>query len=594
MLRWFVFLLFAFCSSFAVSQESLDFQDWAQERATRESELRTYLKEKAVAYRWFADFPFGTEDGMPYLMLRSLPLLAPEQWGEGKDFLSTVGLFRDTRQKNYPIARGVGWSGMARKADDKRPDFASFSCGACHIGRVRKDSGDLLYLDGGINSEFNIVAYRVKVKNTFDQITAKATSKQEGLQMVKQAILSAIDKAHESDPNFFYGGYEFTQNFDAKYEAEQIRLFKENADTLIPKFLGRMNLEVGALGELLKKNYRGFEEPMMHGFGGMADATGISSSFGFIVARDIEKDPKATPELRLPPAPGLTDFMAVWEQGKRKVRWNEDKTKLIDGGGQWNGNIPLPVYRNLAAELTMGFGENTDVRIAEFGQQLLEDLPAPVYPFDVNLNLAKKGQALFAENCADCHRPHNGRVYKNLGTDLSRARVVSPSIAAFARGGFTKIGHPERTVELSPGGKPVRPFSSFEGVSLADKPQLSMRDPAECEGYNALPLGGIWAQAPYLHSGSVPTLYHLLVPESRPSVFIKSRLEYDREKVGFQWQPRKFESQSKGYLFDTRSFPTLSKRGHDRDIFENGKTYKLDWSNDLEGAKAIIEFMKTL
>ena len=587
-----VLIVVVVCRTSALAQP-LNFGNWKDEQEKRQAELASYLQEKEVAFHWFADFPFGTDDGTPYLILRSLPLLAPNEWGEGKDFLSVVGLFRDERQQDYPLARGVGWSGMGRKASIKNPDFASFSCGACHIGRVRKDDGNILYLDGGINSEFNLVAYRARVKRTLDRVLATANSPEDQLAVAKKAILDVIDEANKKDPNFFYGGYKFGQHFDANYEKEQIRLFKEKADSLIPKFLARMNLEVASLSELIKKNYPGLESQMMHGFGGMADATGVSSSFGFVVARDVMKDTEVTPESRLPPAPGLTDFMAVWEQGKRKVCWNSDKTKLIDGGGQWNGNIPLPVYRNLAAELTMGFGPATDVRIAEFGQQLLEDLPAPVYPFEVNLELAKKGKELFESNCADCHRPHNGRVYKNIGTDLSRARVVSPSIAAIARAGFTKIGHPERTIQLPPSGAQVKPFASYDGVSLADKPELSMRDPAECEGYNALPLGGIWAQAPYLHSGSVPTLYHLLVPNSRPNVFVKSRLEYDKELVGFQWKPRENETQSKGYEFDTRIFPTLSNRGHDRNIFDSGKVYKLDWSDNLDGAKALIEYMKT-
>jgi cytochrome c peroxidase len=38
--------------------------------------------------------------------------------------------------------------------------------------------------------------------------------------------------------------------------------------------------------------------------------------------------------------------------------------------------------------------------------------------------------------------------------------------------------------------------------------------------YKARPLDGIWATAPYLHNGSVPTLYDLLTPpDQRPASF---------------------------------------------------------------------------
>ena len=115
-------------------------------------------------------------------------------------------------------------------------------------------------------------------------------------------------------------------------------------------------------------------------------------------------------------------------------------------------------------------------------------------------------------------------------------------------------------------------------------------------GYNARPLGGIWAQAPYLHNGSVPTVYHLLVPKSRPTKFVKSRLDYDRKRLGYAWELSTSNSAStgEGYLFDASSFPALSNAGHDRDIAENGTTWKLDWSDDEAGAWAIIEYLKTL
>ena len=52
--------------------------------------------------------------------------------------------------------------------------------------------------------------------------------------------------------------------------------------------------------------------------------------------------------------------------------------------------------------------------------------------------------------------------------------------------------------------------------------------------YAARPLYGIWAAAPYLHNGSVPTLYDLLLPpEQRPKKFALGRREYDPVKLGF-------------------------------------------------------------
>src|SRR5260370_40763791 len=53
-------------------------------------------------------------------------------------------------------------------------------------------------------------------------------------------------------------------------------------------------------------------------------------------------------------------------------------------------------------------------------------------------------------------------------------------------------------------------------------------------GYVAPPLDGIWASAPYLHNGSVPTLWHVLHPAERPLVWLRTEDGYDREKVGLE------------------------------------------------------------
>lgn len=52
--------------------------------------------------------------------------------------------------------------------------------------------------------------------------------------------------------------------------------------------------------------------------------------------------------------------------------------------------------------------------------------------------------------------------------------------------------------------------------------------------YAARPLYGIWAAAPYLHNGSVATLYDLLLPPAqRPKTFALGGREYDPVRLGF-------------------------------------------------------------
>jgi hypothetical protein len=59
-------------------------------------------------------------------------------------------------------------------------------------------------------------------------------------------------------------------------------------------------------------------------------------------------------------------------------------------------------------------------------------------------------------------------------------------------------------------------------------------NPAPGPRYRARPLNGIWATAPYLHNGSVPSLYWLLKPQSeRPTKFCMGHRDYDPKDVGF-------------------------------------------------------------
>lgn len=79
--------------------------------------------------------------------------------------------------------------------------------------------------------------------------------------------------------------------------------------------------------------------------------------------------------------------------------------------------------------------------------------------------------------------------------------------------------------------------------------------------YKARPLDGIWATPPYLHNGSVPTLYDLLSPLSeRPKIFYLGNREFDPVKVGyrtnkitgaFEFNTSPRGNWNGGHLFDT-------------------------------------------
>lgn len=78
--------------------------------------------------------------------------------------------------------------------------------------------------------------------------------------------------------------------------------------------------------------------------------------------------------------------------------------------------------------------------------------------------------------------------------------------------------------------------------------------PADMSGYRARPLNGVWSSAPYLHNGSVPTLFDLLQDqEKRPKQFRTGSRVFDPVKVGF--------AANGLFQFDT-TLPGSSNQGH--------------------------------
>lgn len=558
--------------------------NWGTEQAARQAAKANYLQEHEVAFDWFAHFPFSQVDGIPMVLLRLLPAVAPDIWGPPGDFGETFGLFSRGIEDSLPLPVGIGVSGLDPQSGGA-VDYTSFTCGACHIGRVELGDGSLMHINGGVNAEFNIVKFFVDFKKTFDAL-ADGASGDERKKVITAHFTQAAQDQSKADPNYFYGNATYKGlAFDADYEAAQVAAYLKDAEHLTGDLVDYMDKFVGAFGTYMNKTYEGYQSTMLAGLPGMADATGVSASHGYETLEETLLGKLVAREL-LPDHPGLTDFMVVWDQDARTARWNADGTLMIDGGGQYNGNIPIPIYRNLAASMTMGLKE-TDLRVAGFAAELLGGLPPEPYPFDVDPDLAARGQELFAKNCASCHQPNNGAIYRNIGTDPSRSMVVNKLLHKGAQGASVGVCNPD--TELTLYRTATKPCAEFDGRPITKDDIMRPLD-QQYGGYNATPLAGTWAAAPYLHTGSVPTMYHLLVPSERPDRFVKSALSYDTKHLGFAWR----DGTKGGYTFDTTAFPAISKAGHDTDVTMDGTTYKLDWTDNLDGAWAIIEYLKTL
>lgn len=129
-------------------------------------------------------------------------------------------------------------------------------------------------------------------------------------------------------------------------------------------------------------------------------------------------------------------------------------------------------------------------------------------------------------------------------------------------------------------------------------PDTTVQPFASVMAYKARPLNGIWATAPYLHNGSVPSLYDLLLPkrkpddpvdgEYRPDEFMVGSREFDSDKVGFK------SAGYNGFLFRTSIWGNHNS-GHE---YASGRTPQPDGTLlpalTKEQRLDLLEYLKSL
>ena len=204
----------------------------------------------------------------------------------------------------------------------------------------------------------------------------------------------------------------------------------------------------------------------------------------------------------------------------------------------------------------------------------LEALEPPRYPGSVDSVLAQAGKLVFDENCAGCHGD-----YGALGSDRSDDTYPNKVISVDA----------VRTDPVYASYAVTSGITDWYNRSwFATSPPQSRFVPEA--GYIAPPLDGIWATAPYLHNGSVPTVEALLDSYSRPTYWARyspsgkrptgAADEYDHAALGWKVEPRKRGGGT--YTYDT-TLPGYDNGGH---------TYGDHLSDRERGA--VLEYLKTL
>lgn len=194
----------------------------------------------------------------------------------------------------------------------------------------------------------------------------------------------------------------------------------------------------------------------------------------------------------------------------------------------------------------------------------------------------KRGAELFKTHCSKCHPTlKDGELTpdllfdpKEVGTDPIRAISFAAPLPK-AAGVYTgmPLDHAIEKAMAKITEKALAELTPAERAVFDKDAKPKWRAPQK---YVGRPLLSSWATAPYLHNGSVPTLYDLLLPaKDRPKQFYLGSREFDPVKLGYVTT-----AQARSFLFDT------TKEGNSNAGHEYGTSLKAEQRADL------LEYLK--
>jgi hypothetical protein len=316
-------------------------------------------------------------------------------------------------------------------------------------------------------------------------------------------------------------------------------------------------------------------------------------------------------------------FPLLWDAPRHDyVQWTGFSTNAGAGSLGRNAGEVVGVFAHVDVkhyetedEAKKGYASTIEHHNLVAMEEALRKLSSPVWPEQIlppiDRPLAARGQALYQTHCVSCHAlvdradPKRKVIAMMMGTDvvgtddtaaktIVQARIptgilegaISPQGARYGADApaLSVVGDlATRIVSHRPDAALIAVANAkLHGLEKTDKqgnfPQKTEAAPlAELMAYKARPLNGAWASSPYLHNGSVPTLYDLLLPAAqRPRTFAVGRWEYDPKKVGYVCDGQA------PFVLDT-DVSGNSNRGHE---------YGVNLSD--EDRWALVEYVKTL
>ena len=478
---------------------------------------------------------------MPYDIFLNLEVAASQELFRSDANSERYGLTPDAGNTQWnPDGLPIGLSKTVTTEGPWKGEDVGLTCAACHNTELFYQ-GKRIRIDGGVGNHFDIEAYLGALDDAVQE-TLKDSAKFDRL----------ASRMGASTP-------------DAKSDLH--KRFESAADRI--------------------HNYRTRVLVTPYPWG-----PSRMDAIGLIVNRVTSIAPEIPQNWSAPLAPTKPPFL-----------WNSPQGTWT----QWRGVQQDPIARNLIE--TMGvymsmnltakspqeglFDSNARLKNLEEIEDWLNHLAPPKWPEEafgkIDRAKAARGKELFGKYCAVCHNsyPYTWTEPNKYGKRFLEAGLVPQSYVGTDRMQFEDVRPymmtthlapnlpgPLKDKELIPGGYLYYGLSESilhvalskinqteeEAVKMHGYRELPVPRPSEVPHYKAAPRDGVWATPPYMHNGSVPNLYEMLVPAAQRTKKFYLGRDFDPVKVGVDTSGK-----SGTYMVDTTLIGS-SNAGHS---FEN-------------------------
>lgn len=510
---------------------------------------------------------------LPYDYFLKLEQADSNQLFRSDENILRFGLIPAKKSQRNPDGLPIGFA--------RNKDYMGPTCAACHTQQINYQN-QIIMIDGG--------------QSFFDL----------------QKFLSALTLSMQAT----------LENAD-KFARFQQRVLGDNAS----------ESQKNNLKQSLKKSYE------MHKAYALANHTNVPygyarlDAFGAILNRALTATGEKN-NTNPPNAP--TSVPYIWDTPQHDyVEWNGSQSNSNIGAFARNIGEVIGVFGEVETKKInwLGLidgGYASSIQTAELRklEKIVAKLYSPVWPAQlpkINTSLLKRGRVLYEKHCIACHvdinRADPKRMIQVRMSTLDEVKT-DPMMAQNAILNTGKSGKFEGQPRYYVAGDPLpkvapaidiannlmvgviknNPLQAY--LAQKDANQFGHGDeihpPKYVDGkivkmgqevsqqvllaYKARPLNGVWSSAPYLHNGSVPNLYQLLLPaKQRAKQFYLGSMEFDSKQVGFEMTQVK-----ESFLFDT-TLPGNSNAGH-----EYGTGYGGLPALTVEERWQLIEYIKTL